>query len=88
MAEDFYSYRNPPEGPARKPFAITPHATEPLALVPKGIYVGGTGDIVLRGVDTVVDVTLVGVPAGTILPIRASHVRDTGTTATNLVALA
>lgn len=40
----------------------------------------------LRAVDAAADVTL-GVAAGQIVPIRASHVRASGTTAAQIVAL-
>lgn len=52
----------------------------------RGLYVGGTGDVAVKckGMDTAV--TFVGVPAGTILPVRAEYVMA-ATTATSIVAL-
>lgn len=76
------------ERPSRNSFAITPHATNPVIPLPKGIYVGGAGNITLRTVDGTADVVLNNVPAGVILPVRAQFVRATGTTATGLVGLA
>lgn len=73
--------------PAQKAAAITPHDTNALAAVTNGIYVGGTGAITLRPVNSPADVVFTAIPVGSILPIRASHVRATGTTATNLVGL-
>lgn len=50
------------------------------------VYVGGTGDLkvdMLNGAT----VSFLSVPAGTILPIRASKIYRTGTDATEIVAL-
>lgn len=88
MSDKFAIFPDEASHPAREAFAITPHATNAISPLPKAIYVGGAGDIALRCVDSGADVTLVAVPVGTILPVRASHVRVTGTTATNLVGLA
>jgi hypothetical protein len=73
--------------PARDHFAVTPHNTTALAAVPKGIYVGGAGDITLRAVGASADVLFKDVPVGTVLPVRAAFIRATGTDATHLVAL-
>ena len=74
--------------PARAPFAIAPSDTAALAVLPKAIFVGTGGTLVLRGVDAAADVTLKNVASGQIVDIRASHVRATGTTAADLVGLA
>lgn len=78
-------------GSARSALAITPHDTNALTQVdgdyPRAIYVGGAGNIALRLYGDTADVTLTAVPVGTVLNLRASHVRSTSTTATNLVAL-
>lgn len=51
-----------------------------------GIYIGGTGNVVLLdAIGTVL--TFNGVPAGTILPIKNARVNATSTTATGLIAL-
>lgn len=73
--------------PARDAFAVIPHDTAPLPRLPKALLVGAGGTIVLRAVDAAADVTL-AVTAGQLVPIRASHVRASGTTATQIVALA
>ena len=76
------------ERPSRNAFAITPHASNEVTPLPKAIYVGGAGDVVLRSVDGTDDVTFVGVLAGSIIPVRAKFVRATGTTATGIIGLA
>lgn len=71
--------------PAADGFAITKNDSTDLAVQPRGIYVGGAGDVaVVLGAATV---TFVGAVAGSILPIAPSRVMSTGTTATNLLGL-
>lgn len=74
--------------PARNCFSITPGDSAVLSQLPKAIYVGTGGNVVVRAVDSGSDVTFVNVPNGTILDIRVTAVRATGTTATNLIGLA
>ena len=50
-----------------------------------GIYVGGSGDLVVDMVDST-GTPLKAVPAGTLLTGRFINVQAAGTTATNLVA--
>jgi len=52
----------------------------------RALYIGGAGDatIVTRGGQTVL---FSGLPAGFILPVCATQVNTSGTTATNIVAL-
>lgn len=71
-------------GAATSWFAITP-ADSDLATQPEAIYVGGAGNLVVRGSNDV-DATL-AVLAGQVLPIKPKQVRSTGTTATGLVGL-
>lgn len=73
--------------PARTCFSVTPHDTAELPLLPKALYIGGGGSLVVRAIDSDADVTFVNVADGTILDIRIIAVRATGTTATNLVGL-
>ncbi len=72
---------------AVKAFVISPNDNNELNRLTRAIYVGATGNIsmILKGDGAAV--TFVGVPAGTILPLRVRVVKSTGTTATNLVGL-
>ena len=72
--------------PANGLKAIVPSDTVDLEVYPRGIYVGVGGDIAaVTARDEVV--LLVGVPTGTILPIRLKRINATNTTAASLVAL-
>lgn len=51
-----------------------------------GIYVGGTGDVTIKGRNGVA-VTFSAVPVGTTLNVYANRVMSTGTTATLMVGL-
>lgn len=73
--------------PSEDYFAITPHdSTNFTQGVVRGIYVGVAGDVVAVTPDGTA-VTFVGAVAGSILPIMASRVNSTSTTATNMVGL-
>lgn len=73
--------------PVDDAFAITPHDTNYLSAVPRGIYVGVGGDIRVDMAGTGDAITFKNVATGSIMPIRVTRVYDTGTDATNLVAL-
>lgn len=73
---------------ARAPYAIAPHDLNELPIIPKAIYVGTGGSVALRGVGGAADVVFKNVASGQVLDVRARFVRATGTTATDLVALA
>jgi hypothetical protein len=86
MADKFQNVADTPGGPSCAPFAIVPHDINALPMVPKGIYVGTGGDVTLRGKDSGADVTYRNLPDASYIAVRATHVRATGTTATNLIA--
>lgn len=88
MATDnFGAYSDDVSAPSRAPFAITPHDSNELSIIPKAIYVGTGGNVVMRGVLGTADVTFKNVASGQILDVRAQYVRATGTTAADLVGL-
>mgnify|MGYP003633346625 CR=1 FL=1 len=72
-------------GPARAPFAIIPHDTNELPVIPKRIYIGTGGDITLRGIDGAADVVYKNVADGVYLNVRPQYIRATGTTAADIV---
>lgn len=68
--------------------AVTP--SDSTLINCRAIYVGGAGAVAVAASASASAVTLAAVPVGTILPINLEQGRimSTGTTATNLVALA
>lgn len=75
------------QSPASSAFTITPHDTNELTYVTRGLYVGGAGNVVVKLSDDSTTVTFTGVVAGSILPIRARLVMSTSTTATSILGL-
>ncbi|MBB3034369.1 spike base protein, RCAP_Rcc01079 family [Alteriqipengyuania lutimaris] len=88
MHDRFRRHADSPMAPAACAFAIAPSDSAQLPSVTKAIYVGGGGDIVLRPLDGTEDVLFAAFPGGGILDVRASAIRATGTSATNIVGLA
>lgn len=86
MVDIFASYQDAEGAPSRAPYAITPHDSNALPFIPKGIYVGSGGDVTLRGIDGSADVIYRNLPDASYIAVRASHVRATGTTASALIA--
>lgn len=87
MSDPFTGFVDGVTAPATRGAAVAPHDQNALAQVPKALFVGTGGDLVLRGMNDSTDVTFRNVPAGSVLPYRARFVRATGTTAANIVAL-
>ena len=81
----FEDFRDSAAHPSRSPYAIVPDDLAPLPVVPKGIYVGTGGDVTLRGVEGGEDVVYRNLPDASYIAVRASHVRDSGTTAADLI---
>jgi len=72
--------------PAEGVEAVTPSDATNLTNNARGLYVGVTGNVSVVTItgDTAV---FVGVPAGSIIPLRIKRVNSTSTTATDMVAL-
>lgn len=64
--------------------AVTPHDTNTIEQT-RGLYVGASGDVVVTMADGN-DVTFTALAAGTIHPIQCVRVKQTNTTATDIVA--
>lgn len=72
--------------PADRLQAVTPSDSTDLTGT-RALFVGGAGNVAVRMVgDPAATVTLTGVVAGTILPVRVTRVMA-ATTATNITAL-
>ena len=85
MPEKFPNYPQL-DSPADDFFTITPSDSTDVTDITRAIFVTGAGDIscITRSGNTR---TWAGVPASTLLPIRVSRVRATGTTATGIIGL-
>lgn len=88
MADPFAALNDSAATPSRAPYAVTPSDAAMLPMVPKALFVGTGGTIVLRGIDGASDVTFRNVASGQTIDVRAQFVRATGTTAADIVALA
>jgi hypothetical protein len=75
----------PPAGPYASLAAVTPHDTNANNFC--ALWVGGAGDVALQGASDSTPVTILAVPAGTLLPMAVKLVLATGTTATSIVGL-
>jgi len=86
MADLFSNFKAGLSSPASNAFAITPHDTNDLAIMTRGIYVGASGDlkVTLSGGTTV---TFVDLAAGMIHPLRVVRVFAAGTDATGIVGV-
>jgi hypothetical protein len=86
MADQFQYTAKSDLSPLSNAAAVTLHDTNELANYSRALWVGGAGNlkVTTAGGDTV---TLSGIPAGTLIPIRAKVCFSTGSTATLVVAL-
>ncbi|HWA17683.1 MAG TPA: hypothetical protein VG757_01690 [Devosia sp.] len=86
MSDRYAAHTASLTAPASNGFDITPDDDEDLPEVVRAIYVGGAGDVaaVLREGATL---TFANLPAGSLLPVRASRIKATGTTASGLIGL-
>ncbi len=74
------------DAPAKDGFDIIPDDGADLERVTRAVHVGSAGTVRVTLMSGAV-VTLSGLSAGALLPVRARRVHATGTTASDLVAL-
>ncbi|WP_332699074.1 spike base protein, RCAP_Rcc01079 family [Devosia sp.] len=74
------------DSPATHGFHVSPNDAVDLPDVTRAIYVGGSGALEATLVSGA-DISLAGIAAGTILPLRIRRIKATGTTATFIVGL-
>jgi len=78
--------------PAGYAWAVTPNDSTDLPKHTRAILVGGAGNIAVEMFDPttgkLANVTLTGLTAGSIIPVRTKRILSTNTTATSIVALA
>ena len=86
MAASINRQQSRNSGPYSEALAVVPHNTNELTYVTRAIYVGVAGDVKVNLYGSGTGIVFKAVPVG-ILPIRATLVASTGTTATNIVAL-
>ena len=87
-ADPFKDSANSLIGPSSDCFTISPSDTQDLNKATKAIYVGSGGDVVVRPIGSGSDVTFRNVIGGSILDVRVRAVRETGTTAFDIVGMA
>lgn len=88
MADEFQTVEGV-TAPAKNIKVITPNDSTDLTDVTKALYIGSAGAVAVIAADDTVAVTIPGVQAGSILPIRVKRVMATNTTVTagNIIAL-
>lgn len=72
--------------PAHDAAAVTPSDSGQLSPVARALYIGAGGDVKVT-MEGGTDITFAEVLGGTILPVKATKVFATGTTATDIIAL-
>jgi hypothetical protein len=73
-------------GPAAHAFAVTPNDSTDLSETTRALYVGVSGNVAAV-MASGASATFSAVQAGTTLPVRATRVLATGTTASSIVGL-
>ena len=61
--------------------------TVDLPTTARALFIGGSGNVVLRAPGSATDVTFSNLGSGTILPVSAARIMSTGTTASAIVIL-
>lgn len=75
------------DSPATRAYAITPHATNQLARIPRGIIVAAAGAVNCYLIDDESTAVSIYCAAGVVIPIRPFRILVSGTAATGIVGL-
>ncbi len=86
MSDRFANTQSSLSSPASSGFAVTPSDSAGFSETSRAIYVGSGGNLSVRMLSGEV-LTLANVPTGLLLPLRATAVLATGTTASAITAL-
>lgn len=84
--DDYRAYQDSLITPPENAVSVTPDDDTDLTNVSRAIYIGAAGNLLvtmLKGND----VSFLNVPSGTLLPIRVSRIKATGTTASGIVSV-
>lgn len=87
MADQFSNSADQVSAPATRAVSVAPDDGNALAEIPKALFVGTGGNLVLCGVGGGSDTVWKNVPDGSIVPLRVQYVRATGTSAADILAL-
>lgn len=85
--DSFSSHADQVSAPATRALPVIPDDEDVLPALPKALYVGRGGTIVMRGPRDEADRVWANVADGAILPFRAARVLATGTSAGDILAL-
>ncbi|GMM93528.1 hypothetical protein [Qipengyuania sp. MTN3-11] len=86
MIDRFENFAPGLSAPATRAEMVTPSDLQSLPFLPRAVYVGGTGDLVMRD-QSGTETAWRNVPAGTLLPFRPAMIRASGTTATDMLVI-
>lgn len=86
MTDPFANTQPSLSSPASAGMAVIPSDANALPVTSRALYIGSGGTLTIRMMSGD-DLTFVGVPSGSFLPIRVTQVHATGTTASAIVAL-
>ena len=86
MSDRFANTQSSLSSPASSGFAVTPNDSGGFSETCRALYVGSGGNLSVRMLSGEV-LTLANVPTGLLLPLRATAVLATGTTAGAITAL-
>lgn len=85
--DQFEHFSDSVSDPARRSAALVPSDDHSLERIPKALFIGTGGDILLQCIDDDAPVLFRNIPSGAILPVRAKKIHASGTSASNLVGL-